>query len=70
MRTTLYEAAQVLLTGTQKWSWLKAWGNAGGAPTRRQKGDRCLARRLAVILHRMWTDGTQFRWRKEADVAA
>jgi transposase len=29
-----------------------------------------LARRLAVILHRIWTDGTQFRWRKEANAAA
>jgi transposase len=26
MCTALYEAAQVLLTRTQKWSWLKAWG--------------------------------------------
>ena len=26
MRTALYEAAQVLLTHTHKWSWLKAWG--------------------------------------------
>src|SRR3954454_1555700 len=26
MRTALYEAAQVLLTRTQKWSWLKTWG--------------------------------------------
>jgi transposase len=25
MRTALYEAAQVLLTRTQKWSWLKVW---------------------------------------------
>ena len=25
------------------------------------------ARRLAVILHRMWLDGTEFRWRKQAD---
>jgi transposase len=29
-----------------------------------------LARRLAVILHRMWTDGTQIRWRKEANAVA
>ncbi|HEX3954482.1 MAG TPA: hypothetical protein VHW90_12965, partial [Stellaceae bacterium] len=28
-----------------------------------------LARRLAVVLHRMWVDGTEFRWRKEADTA-
>jgi transposase len=26
-----------------------------------------VARRLAVIMHRMWVDGTEFRWtRKEA----
>jgi hypothetical protein len=29
-----------------------------------------LARRLAVVMHRMWVDGTEFRWRKEADTAA
>jgi transposase len=26
MRTMLFEAAQVMLTRTTKWSWLKAWG--------------------------------------------
>jgi hypothetical protein len=25
-----------------------------------------LARRLAVIMHRIWVDGTEFRWTKEA----
>ena len=29
-----------------------------------------LARRLAVVLHRMWIDGTEFRWRKETDATA
>ena len=29
-----------------------------------------LARRLAIVMHRMWVDGTEFRWRKEADTAA
>ncbi len=24
-----------------------------------------LARRLAVIMHRIWVDGTEFRWTKE-----
>ena len=28
-----------------------------------------LARRLAIVMHRMWIDGTEFRWRKEADTA-
>ena len=35
-----------------------------------KKAKVALARRLAVILHRMWTDGTQFRWRKEVNAAA
>jgi transposase len=28
-----------------------------------------LARRLAVILHRIWVDGTEFRWTREAAAA-
>ena len=28
-----------------------------------------LARRLAVIMHRIWVDGTEFRWTRE-EVAA
>jgi len=28
-----------------------------------------LARRLAVIMHRIWADGTEFRWTREAAVA-
>jgi len=29
-----------------------------------------LARKLAVVLHRMWTDGSEFRWGKEPTMAA
>jgi hypothetical protein len=29
-----------------------------------------LTRRLAVIMHRIWIDGTEFRWTREADVIA
>jgi hypothetical protein len=28
-----------------------------------------LARRLAVIMHRIWADGTEFRWTKEVIAA-
>ena len=28
-----------------------------------------LARRLAVIMHRIWVDGTDFRWTKDAVTA-
>ena len=70
MRTALYEAALVLLTRTQKWSWLKAWGMQIARRRGGKKAIIALARRLAVILHRMWIDGTQFRWRKEVNAAA
>jgi hypothetical protein len=29
------------------------------------KAIAALARRLAVIMHRMWVDGTEFRWTQE-----
>jgi hypothetical protein len=29
-----------------------------------------LARRLAVIMHRIWIDGTEFRWTREQAKAA
>ena len=35
-----------------------------------KKATVALARRLAVVMHRMWVDGTDFRWRKEAAIAA
>ena len=70
MRALLYEAAQVMLTRVQKWSWLKAW--AMGIAKRRgpRKAIVALARRLAVIMHRMWCDGTEFRWTREPAPAA
>ena len=65
-RTLLYEAAQVMLTRTTKWSWLKAWAMKVAARRGIQKAIVALARRLAVILHRMWVNGTDFRWAREA----
>lgn len=62
MRTLLYEAAQTLLTRVTKWSWLKAWAMDVAKRRGQQKAIVALARRLAVIMHRIWSDGTQFRW--------
>jgi transposase len=28
-----------------------------------------LARRMAVVMHRMWVDGTEFRWTSHAEAA-
>lgn len=66
MRALLYEAAQVLLSRVKKWSWLKAWAMNVARRRGRQKAIVALARRLAVIMHRMWSDGTEFRWTKES----
>jgi transposase len=70
LRTLLYEAAQIMLTRVQKWSWLKAWAMAIAKRRGQQRAIVALARRLAVIMHRMWSDGTEFRWTKEAVQAA
>jgi transposase len=65
MRTLLYEAAHVMLTRVKKWSWLKAWAMSVAKRRGRQKAIVALARRLAVIMHRMWSDSAEFRWTKE-----
>ena len=70
MRSMLYEAAQVLLTRTQKWSWLKAWGMQVARRRGIKKAIVALARRLAFVLHRMWLDETEFRWSKKGDAVA
>jgi transposase len=70
VRTALYEAASVMLTRTVRMSPLKSW--AMGVARRRgaKKARVALARKLGVILHRMWVDGTSFRWTSEAAAMA
>jgi transposase len=70
MRTMLYEAAQVLLVRSTKWSWLKAWAIKIARHRGLKKAIVALARRLAVIMHRIWVDGTEFRWAREQTAAA
>ena len=64
-----YEAAQIMLTRTNKWSWLKAWAMKIARHRGMRKAIVALARRLAVIMHRIWVDGTEFRWTREAAAA-
>ena len=35
-----------------------------------KKAKVALARKLALVLHRMWVDGTDFRWTAEPHAAA
>jgi transposase len=62
IRTMLFGAAQVMLTRTIRWSWLKAWGMKIARHRGMKRAIVAVARRMAVIMHRMWADGTEFRW--------
>ena len=66
VRTALYEAASVMLTRTVRMSPLKSWALAVARRRGTKKARVALARKLGVILHRMWIDGTSFRWTSEA----
>jgi transposase len=70
MRVMLYEAAQVMLVRSTRWSWLKAWAMQIARRRGMKKAIVALARRLAVILHRIWVDGTEFSWRRQEAAAA
>ena len=69
MRALLYEAAQVMINRVQKWSWLKAWAVNVAKRRGLKKAIVALARRLAVVMHRIWMDGSVFRWTKNTTLA-
>jgi transposase len=69
MRAMLYEAAQSVLVRMEKWSWLKAWAMKIARHRGVKKAIVALARRLAVVMHRIWVDGTEFRWSREGAAA-
>ena len=63
VRTALYEAAGTLLTRVKQPSSLREWGLRLARKRGLGKAKIAVARRLAVILHRMWVDGTDFNAR-------
>jgi transposase len=62
VRTALFEAAHVIMTRPIKGGWLKSWALKLAKRVGHKRAKVALARRLAVILHRMWVDGTTFRF--------
>jgi transposase len=64
-RTALYEAANVLLSRVTRFSALKRWGMDVAKRRGMKRAKVALARKIGVILHRMWVDGTSSRWTKE-----
>jgi transposase len=69
-RSALYEAAHSLLIRSTKWSALRAWGMNIAKRRGMARARVAVARKLAVILHRMWADGSEFRWGKQAAAPA
>jgi transposase len=68
VRTALFEAAHVMLLRVQRFSALKAWALRLARTRGLKRAKVALARKLAVVLHRLWVDGTEFRWSREATV--
>jgi transposase len=60
VRTALYEAAHIILTRPVRGSDLKTWGLAVAKRAGLRKATVALARKLAVVLHRMLRDQTDF----------
>jgi len=65
VRSALYVAANSILTRSSRWSSLKAWGMKLKKNRGHKKAVVAVARKLAVILHRLWIEETQFQWGTE-----
>jgi hypothetical protein len=52
-----------------RFSALKRWALEVAQRRGMRRAKVALARKLAIILHRIWVDGTTFRWGREAAVA-
>ncbi len=68
VRTALYEAARVMLTRAVRFPARKRWAIEVAKRRGLKRAKVALARKLAVVMHAMWRDGTAFRWGKEAEV--
>jgi transposase len=62
LRAYLFEAATVLLSRHPRASVLKAWGLALAKRIGMRRAKVAVARKLAVVMHRVWSDRSQYRW--------
>lgn len=70
VRAALYEAAHIMLTRAVRFSALKHWAMAVAKRRGMKRAKVALARKLAVVMHAMWRDGTAFRWGKGSEAQA
>jgi hypothetical protein len=64
VRSALDAAANVLLTRVARDSALKRWAMAVAQRRGLKRARVALARKLSIVLHRIWVDGSEFRWTK------
>ncbi|MEE4175266.1 MAG: IS110 family transposase [Xanthomonadales bacterium] len=70
MRSLLYQAANGLLTRVRRAHPLKDWARKLKKRTSHKKAVVALARKLAVILHKMLITGEPFRWPQNEEASA
>jgi transposase len=62
LRGYLYKAAAVLLYRDGRTSILKSWGLGLAKRIGMRRAKVAVARKLAVIMHRIWSDQSEYRW--------
>jgi transposase len=62
LRSYLFEAANVLLSRDARSSKLKTWGLALASRIGMRRAKVAVARKLAVVMHRVWKDDRDFDW--------
>jgi transposase len=69
MRSVLYQAGLALLTRSTKHSSIRAWGLALAKRRGLRRAIIAVARKLAIVMHRIWMDGTEYRWDAKPAIA-
>lgn len=69
LRTALYQAATVMLN-RGKHNWLTGWALRVAQRRGKKRATVALARRIGVVLHRMWRNETEFRFARDVVTTA
>lgn len=62
LRRALFEAANIMLSRVQRPFALQIWGQRIAEAKGNKRARIAVARKLAVLLHRLWLNETEFRW--------
>ena len=62
LRGALYEATDSLLSRVKRPCALQAWGKTLAETKGPKRARVAVARKLAILIHRLWLSETEFRW--------